>query len=119
MIAGQLAEALRMRRIALHCAKGGPSVGTAGDLTADTGLLGTAPGLAGGLFDPDSGLLDAGTGLLVAVGLLEELGEVQLQRPHVFAQKPFGFAELVVAHQHTYRAGEEEVVGVEEGVVGD
>ena len=43
-------------------------------------------------------MLETVIGLLVAApGLLEETGEVQLQRPHVFAQKPFGLAELVVS----------------------
>ncbi len=55
-----------------------------------SGLLGIAPGL--------ETVLETVTGLLVAApGLLEETSEVQLQRPHVFAQKPFGLAELVVS----------------------
>ena len=43
-------------------------------------------------------MLETVIGLLVAApGLLEETGEVQLQRPHVLAQKPFGLAELMVS----------------------
>ena len=43
-------------------------------------------------------VLETVKGLLFAApGLLEETGEVQLQRPHVFAQKPLGLAELVMS----------------------
>ena len=88
---------------------------TAGDWTADTGLLLVAPGLAGaapglreaapelaelvpGLLGTACGLATVTAGLFgVVPGVLEGVAEAQLQRPHVLAQKPFGFAELVVS----------------------